>query len=199
MRIRYNAPVILTFTLLAVTVQLLSTATGGVFTGIFASAPGTFDPESPIQYLGIITHILGHGSWAHLAGNFMFILLLGPLLEERHGSGALLQMILVTAVVTGLLNALLFSSGLVGASGIVFMFILLGSMSNLRRGEIPLTFVLVAIIFIGRELVDIFKFDQTSQFAHILGGIMGAGFGFLRGRNALNDEAPVPEPVPEDS
>lgn len=190
MRFRYNAPVTLTFTLLAVTVQLLSTATGGVFTEMFASAPGTFDPQSLLQLLGIVTHILGHGSWAHLAGNFMFILLLGPLLEERHGSHALFQMIIVTAVVTGLLNAMLFDAGLVGASGIVFMFILLGSMSNLRKGEIPLTFVLVAIIFIGRELVDIFKFDQTSQFAHILGGLMGAGFGFLRGHKAL--AAPTP-------
>lgn len=186
MRVRYNAPVVLTFTLIAVAMQIVSTLTGGVVTGLFATAPGTFSPATPVQYLGIVTHIVGHGSWSHLAGNFMFILLLGPLLEERHGSGALLQMIIVTAAVTGVLNAVLFDNGLVGASGIVFMFILLGSMSNLKRGEIPLTFLLVAVIFIGRELVDIFKFDQTSQFAHILGGLMGAGFGYVRGRAALS-------------
>lgn len=185
MRVRYNAPVVLTFTLVAVAMQIISTLTGGVVTGLLATAPGSFSVANPVQYIGVVTHIVGHGSWSHLAGNFMFILLLGPLLEERHGSWALLQMIVVTALITGLFNALLFDTGLVGASGIVFMFILLGSMSNLRRGEIPLTFLLVAVIFLGRELIDIFKFDQISQFAHIIGGFMGAGFGFLRGHSTL--------------
>ena len=53
-------------------------------------------------YVGFVSHILGHGNWEHLIGNFMLILLLGPILEERHGSGSLLIMVLITALFTGI-------------------------------------------------------------------------------------------------
>jgi len=198
-RFRYNAPVILTFTLLAVAVQILGTLTGDAFTQLFAAAPPSFEPPLVVQYLGFVTHPLGHAGWGHLFGNFMLVLLLGPLLEERHGSWPLFQMMFITALVTGLCNALLFDTYLVGASGIVFMFILLGSMSNFKRGEVPLTFVLVAVIFLGRELVNIFQLDEISQFAHIIGGIMGAGFGFLRARGDLPELPPLPDASDEPS
>ena len=54
------------------------------------------------------------------------------------------EMILVTALLTALLNAVFFNTGLLGASGIVFMLILLSSCANIRAGEIPLTLILVA-------------------------------------------------------
>src|SRR5262249_55446965 len=117
-------------------------------------------------------------SWQHLIGNFMLILLLGPILEERHGSGPLLFMILMTAFITGLAS-LIFSDQLLGASGIVFMMILLASMANVRGGEIPLTFIAVAIIYMGGEIIRAFREDQISQMAHLVGGIAGAAFGFI--------------------
>src|SRR5690349_22337370 len=108
----------------------------------------------------------------------MLILLLGPILEERHGSAQLLIMILMTALITGLAN-LVFSNGLLlGASGIVFMMILLASMANVRGGEIPLTFIAVAVIYMGGEIVRAFREDQISQMAHLVGGFAGAAFGF---------------------
>jgi hypothetical protein len=89
-------------------------------------------------------------------------------------------MILVTAVSTALLNALLFSNSLIGGSGIAFMMILLSSFSNIRAKEIPLTFILVAVLFIGSEAVSILKPDRISQFSHLAGGLIGAGYGFFR-------------------
>ena len=106
------------------------------------------------------------------------ILLLGPLLEEKYGSGPLLLMMLVTAVITGILNTFLFTSGLLGASGIVFMFILLSSFSGIREGEIPLTFVMIAVLYFGQELIMSFQNDNVSQFGHILGGLAGSLFGY---------------------
>lgn len=116
----------------------------------------------------------------HLVGNFMVILLIGPLLEEKYGYKKLLGMILITAVSTALLNALLFSNSLVGASGVAFMLILLGSFSNIRTKEIPLTFIIIAFLFIGSEILSTLKTDQISQFSHLAGGLVGAGFGFLK-------------------
>src|SRR5690606_9401587 len=123
--------------------------------------------------VGLFTHILGHANWQHLISNFMLILLLGPILEERHGSGPLLTMIVLTAVITGLANLLFSDGGLLGASGVVFMMILLASMANVRGGEIPLTFIAVAVIYMGGEIIQAFREDQVSQMAHLVGGVAG--------------------------
>ena len=187
MKIRYNAPVVLTFTLIATVVLLIQEYTPLDIMRFFWVEP-RIDFGDPLWYFQLFSHIIGHGSpnpetgawegWEHLVGNFTFILLLGPILEEKYGSRDLLIMILVTALVTGILQVIFFNNILLGASGIVFMFILLSSITN-TRGGIPLTFVLVAVLYLGKEVVQSFAADQVSQFAHIIGGILGAAFGFF--------------------
>lgn len=184
MRIRYNAPITLTFALTASVVLLMDQITGaGLIPSLFV-VPGrdTFSFSSGLDYIRIFTHIAGHISWQHLIGNFAIILLIGPILEEKYGSVSMLIMILLTALVTGLLNALMFPTGLLGASGVAFMMILLASFTNIRNGEIPLTFILILILYLAGELIASFQQDQISQFAHIAGGLCGSMFGFLRPR-----------------
>ena len=171
-RITYNAPVVLTLALGAVVVQLLPDSAKLWF----AAWPKFVDARS---YVGLVTHVLGHANWDHLLANFTLILLIGPILEERHGSRGLLAMVIITAVVTGLLNVLVFNQFLIGASGIVFMMILLASTANIRQREIPLTFIAVAVLYLGREIVAAFRDDQISQMAHLVGGVAGAIFGFV--------------------
>lgn len=133
MKIRYNAPVTLTFSFIAVIVLILENIFSSFsyvnFINYLFSVPGReqFSFFNPIDYFRLVSHILGHADWAHLIGNLSFILLLGPTLEEKVGSAKLLLMILMTAFFTGLLNVLFFKTGLMGASGIVFMLILLSS------------------------------------------------------------------------
>ena len=184
-RISYNSPVVLTFALLAVVVQLV--APGSRW---FAAAPEFQGTES---YVGLVSHILGHGGWDHLIGNFMLILLLGPILEERYGSVPLMAMILITALVTGIVNVSFFDTYLVGASGIAFMMILLASTANIRQGEIPLTFIAVAVVYLGGEIVKAFEDDRVSQMAHVVGGVVGAAFGFL---SAKSKGDPISGPPP---
>lgn len=179
-RITYNAPVVLTFTFVALTVQVISSTVWPGFADVFFSVRPGMAWGSPLTWFRLVSHVVGHGGWAHLFGNFTMILLLGPILEERHGSRRLLEMLLVTALATGLLNVLLFNTGLMGASGVVFMFIILSSLSNFRDGEIPLTFILVAVLFLGSEVLSAFKADNVSQFAHVAGGLCGAALGFSR-------------------
>jgi membrane associated rhomboid family serine protease len=177
MRIRYNAPVILTFTLLSTVVLIINQIIVGFTEAFFVSYP-TFS-GSVLDFLRLFTHVIGHQNWLHLMSNFSFILLIGPVLEEKYRSAPLLLMVLVTALVTGILNILFFSTGLMGASGIVFMLILLSSFTNIRSGEIPLTFVLIVVLFLAKEFINALAEDNVSQFAHIIGGICGALFGFL--------------------
>ncbi len=177
----YNSPVILTFALAACIVLAVDGLLGGrLMPYLFVTYPG-FRLTSPLYYFQLVGHVLGHRDWSHLVSNFSVILLVGPILEEKYGSGNLIKMMLITALITGLLNSALFSTGLLGASGLAFLMILLASFTNHREGEIPLTFLLVLVLFMAREVVQAFSKDDISQFAHILGGIIGSLFGFFRG------------------
>lgn len=182
MKIRYNAPVTLSFALVSSLVLVLDqTVMPRLIEALFV-VRGSMNPTDPIDYVRLLTHVIGHSSWAHLMGNFAFILLLGPILEEKYGRSTMVLMIAVTALVTGLLNIVFFSSGLLGASGVVFMMILLVSFTNIRQGEIPLTFILVVVLYLTQEVVNSLQRDSVAQFAHIAGGVIGSMFGFLRPR-----------------
>jgi membrane associated rhomboid family serine protease len=187
MKIRYNAPTVLTFAFISATVLILSqTVAPSLMVQWFAvSGRAGFNAGSLRCWVTLFTHVLGHKDWPHLISNFTFILLIGPILEEIYGSVSLVIMICITAFVTGALNVLFFSTGLLGASGVVFMMILLISFTNFNKGEIPLTFILVMILYLGRELFEAFRGlfgegDDISQFGHIVGGFIGSLFGFLR-------------------
>ena len=109
---------------------------------------------------------------------------IGPPLEEKYGSRRLLGCIALTALISGLVQFLLFpGSALLGASGIVFMMIVLSSLAGMREGEVPLTLVLVVLLYLGGEVVDaVTARDTVSQLTHIVGGLCGAGLGFAMSR-----------------
>ncbi|MDR2072538.1 MAG: rhomboid family intramembrane serine protease [Spirochaetaceae bacterium] len=182
MKLKYNAPAVLSFTIISTLVLLLSqTLIRGLIPGWFmVRGRGSFEFGSLCCWITLVTHVIGHGDWNHLFSNFSFILLLGPILEANYGSLSLVIMMFLTALVTGLLNALIFPAGLLGASGIVFMMILLASFTNFSKGEVPLTFILVLLIYLGREIFNSFSNDNISEFAHIAGGFCGSLFGFFR-------------------
>jgi len=200
MRVTYNAPVVLTFALICTIITALDTTIGGggnwsavanaperpgwICTTFFTVYPfGTAEMSSwnPLMYFRLFSHGMGHAGWGHLVGNFTFILLLGPILEEKYGSRPLFFMIFITTLVTGILNATFFRNALLGASGIVFMMIILSSYTNARQKTIPLSFILVACLFLGKEVVNALGTDSISQFAHIIGGLIGGVFGYAVG------------------
>ena len=180
LRITFNAPLVLTFALLCAAATLARAAFGADSADrVFATYGSSWG--NPMTYLRLLTHVLGHISWAHLLGNMSFILLLGPALEEKYGRKDLLTVILVTAAVTGLVHNLLFPRVyLLGASGVVFAFILLTSFTEFREGEIPLTFILVAVIYLGQQVWEAAAVrDSVSNLSHIIGGLVGSGAGYL--------------------
>jgi len=128
----------------------------------------------------MVGHVLGHSGYAHYMGNMMLLLVIGPPLEEKYGSARLLFCILVTALVSGLVQFFLFpGTGLLGASGIVFMMIVLSSLAGMRDGAVPLTLILVVILYLGGEVVDAVALrDNVSQLTHIVGGLCGAVLGY---------------------
>ena len=119
---------------------------------------------------------------------FDIVLLLGPMLEEKYGSKRIIQVIVIIALVTGIINYVFFVNiALCGASGVCFAFILLSSFTSFKEGEIPLTFLLVAAFFLGQQIFQgIFLQDNISNMAHILGGIIGSFIGFLLNKKSRN-------------
>ena len=140
--------------------------------------------RDPLTYLRFVTHVFGHAGWEHFLGNMGYVLLLGPMLEEKYHSRALMMVIGITALATGLINYIFFPNvALCGASGVVFAFILMASFTGFREGEIPLTFIIVAAIYIGQQVIQgVAVADNVSQMAHIVGGIIGAVVGYIANR-----------------
>ena len=187
-KIQYNSPVILTFAIVSFGALILNMITNGwsnrLLFSVYRSSFG-----NPFTYIRLFGHVLGHANLQHYTGNMMMILLLGPMIEERYGSITMLKMMGITAFVTGIINSLLFPRiALCGASGIVFLLIVLSSMVNFKEGEIPLTLILVLVVYLGEEIVNgLFSKDNISQLAHIIGGLCGCGFGFMIGAKRKNN------------
>lgn len=178
-KISFNSPVILGFTVICVLALILDFLTSGFTTNLLFSQYHS-SLANPLTYVRFIGHIFGHANWEHFIGNIMMLLVVGPLLEEKYGSANLLGIMFLTALVTGVVNYILFPQvQMLGASGVVFALILLSSITSMKNGEIPLTFILVAVIYLGEQVIDgIFVQDNIANLSHILGGIVGAVFGF---------------------
>ena len=186
-RLSFNSPVILGFTLACFIVLILDKVTGSASTRAFFSVYRS-SLASPFTYIRFFGHVLGHASWDHFFGNIMMLLVVGPLLEEKYGSANILFVTLTTALVTGVINFIFFPHvQLLGASGVVFAFILLASLTSIEEEKIPLTFILVALIYIGQQVYDgIFIRDNVSNLTHILGGIVGSSLGYVMNKNKMN-------------
>lgn len=180
-RIQYNSPVVLSFALVSLAALLLGRLTDGWTTtnlfSVWRSSLGDL-----LTYPRFFLHVLGHTDYAHYIANMMMILVVGPGLEEKYGSRNLLVAILITAFVSGLIHWLLFpGTMLLGASGIVFMMIVMASLAGMRNGYIPLTLILVLVLYLGNEIVDgVVLSDNVSQLTHIIGGICGAVLGLRK-------------------
>lgn len=182
-KIQWNSPVILAFTLISGIALVAGYLTNNWSTTMFFCVyKGSL--KDPLFYLRLFTHVLGHANWSHYASNMTLFLLLGPILEEKYGSRRILEIMLVVAFVTGVIHVLLpGNTGLLGASGIVFAFMLLASVTGSGKG-IPVTLILVAGIYISEQIyTGITSADSISQLTHIIGGSIGAVYGLaLRGK-----------------
>jgi len=182
-KITFNSPVILSFALISGIVLIANYLTAGWLNSMFFSVyKGSF--KDPLFYLRLLTHVLGHSNWEHYYGNMILLLLVGPILEEKYGSMPILSVIVAVALITGVVHILLpGNSALLGASGVVFSFILLASVTGSGRG-IPATLIIACLLYISKELyAGIAVRDNISQLTHIIGGSIGAVYGLAIRKN----------------
>ena len=180
LRLQYNAPVVLTFSLLSLGALIFGMLTGGGSTRLLFCvyrAPLT----DPLTYVRMFTHVLGHANYTHFIGNIMLLLVIGPPLEEKYGSRTLLAGNQLTAGVSGILQCVFFpGSALLGASGIVFMLIMLAALAGMKDGRIPLTLILAAVLYLGQEVYAMVALrDIVANFMLLVGGVTGTVFGVV--------------------
>ncbi|HBA98121.1 MAG TPA: rhomboid family intramembrane serine protease, partial [Lachnospiraceae bacterium] len=130
LRISFNSPVVLSFTAVCFIALVLNWMTKGYTNNLLFSVYHS-SLADPLTYVRFFGHIAGHINWEHFIGNIMLLLVIGPLLEEKYGSLNILLVILSTALVTGIVNYIFFPGiQLLGASGVVFAFILLSPITS---------------------------------------------------------------------
>jgi len=177
----YNAPVILTYFFICLIILIIDKLCKGKFSATFFTTYKNDSLLNPLTYFKLVSHSLGHADWDHLYSNFIKILLIGPLIEEKYGSINLLIAMILTSLIIGIVNKLFGKGGILGASGVAYMLILLSSFVNMENGKIPITLTLIILFFVVDEVIKLFrrKKDGVSHLGHITGAICGAIFGIL--------------------
>ena len=170
---QYNSVVILSFFFISLIILILNKIFNDQLNKhLFSTYRSSL--LNPLTYFRMISHIFGHANWTHFMNNFMIILLVGPMIEDKYGSINLLIMIGITAIVTALINMIFSKNRILGASGIAFMLIMLSSLVNIEAGKIPITTVLICIFYIVNEIISgLFKKDGVSHISHIIGAVCG--------------------------
>lgn len=177
----YNAPVILTYFFICLIILMIDKLCKGKFSATFFTTYKNDSLLNPLTYFKLISHSLGHADWDHLYSNFIKILLIGPLIEEKYGSINLLIAMVLTSLIIGIVNKILGKGGILGASGVAYMLILLSSFVNMENGKIPITLTLIILFFVVDEVIKLFrrKKDGVSHLGHITGAICGIILGML--------------------
>ena len=176
----YNSPVIITYLIISLIALLLNYITKGKSNKLlFSNYRSSF--LNPLTYVRLFTHSIGHKDWDHLVGNFLYILLIGPMIEEKYGSINLIIMLLGTSLIISLFNIIFNNYCITGASGNVFMLIVLSSFSNITEGKIPITLVLICLFYIVDEIKESIIEGNKKVYhdGHLLGAICGILFGFI--------------------
>lgn len=161
-----------------------SAALAGGALGVAGAAASNlaFSASNPLSYLRLFSYALGAASGEILVCNMIFILLLGPSMEERYGTVVIAIMTFVSALFSGVLNACFCKSTLQGCEAIIFMMIFLNSFISLSKKKIPFSFVLVFILFVLRGIFSA-DFKAASSAIQIIinvaGGLCGSLFAFL--------------------
>lgn len=175
--IDYNSPIIINYILLCCALFVLNKLTDGYINDICYLPSNLI--INPFALHRLLLYTLVHGSFEHLIGNMALLALTGPSVEKKYGSGIVFGLMALNSVMIGLMQGVVIHQNVMGASSIVFMFVILSVFADTETQKIPLTAFIVASCYIGNELLGALTVDSVSQLSHIMGAITGLIFGLL--------------------
>lgn len=176
----YNSKVIITYLIICLIAWLLNIITRGKSNKLLFESYRS-SPLNPLTYVRLFTHSIGHRDWDHLVSNFLIILLIGPMIEEKYGSVNLIIMFLLTSLVIGLFNTIFSNYSILGASGNVYMLIVLSAFSNVQEGTIPITVILICLFYVIGEIKRTITERKSKVYhdGHLIGALCGLAFGIF--------------------
>ena len=192
-RVNYDARVSITFCLASLLIFILdkfALKNFNLLQSVF-SAPGAkgsqipFNFSAPGDYLRLLFFVFGNKSALQLIFSCCFILPFGAQMEERYGAPAVALTTLISAFVSGALNACLIPRPLSGAASVAMMLILLSSITSFAKNEIQLSSFLTLLFCVAGNLSlasledGLDRFAVTSVFVQLAGALCASMAGFL--------------------
>lgn len=212
----FDSPVVILFASLSVAIFLLDVffpdakPVEKFFVCHGAKSSVAFNFKSPLDYLRMFTYAFGCAGWNSFFVNLLAVLLIGPSLEERYGSPILALMIFISVLVGGVLCACISPYEIRGASGIVFMMIVLCSLTTLMKKQILVSWIFVFAFYFWFEFYQDFPAEKISfveilqqkvpVFISLISGICGSLFGFFvapKKREPKKNSAETIQPSPK--
>ena len=199
----YDAPVTLSFALAVLVIFILDTFVfKGKLSGQWLLSPTAAGGVLPFAFsdfgsiLRLFLHIFGYTDAPFLVCNLIFILLLGPAMEERYGSVIIGIMIFVAALFSGVLYACFCRVPACGAEPVVFMLVLLSCLMHLSRSKISASSIAVIALFVCMLVLRKNLNGPVGVVIVAAGGLCGSLFAFLtspKARKAKKNEAALSE------
>ena len=142
-----------------------------------------WNPNSIQCHTAMLTHMITHRRFADVRENLTALLLVGPSVERSLGSLHLLWLMLVVALGSATAHMLVVGHdgpALQGASAIVLACILMHSMESANKGQIPVSFFLTAILFLGDDIYHLVYKQRDLRTPLVLwtGAVVGAVMGW---------------------
>lgn len=184
--ITYDAPVTLTFAFVSLVLFLLDAYVfKQKWSSLFLASPTMasgeipFALKDPLSYVRVLFYAFGGKDAIVLISNLIFILLLGPGIEEKYGTVIIGIMMVVAAIFAGVLNSCFRNVPMQGATSIVFMMIFLSAFMSFSKKKVPLSFLAVFIFYIVIQVAENKTNGIIGLIINIAGGLCGSLFAFL--------------------
>lgn len=135
----------------------------------------------------LITYMFLHANILHIFFNLLMLFFFGPLLERQIGSGRFLGLYIVSGILAGLVQVLLFPAGVLGASAAIFgvMGALAMMMPDLRiyLYFVPMKIIYAVLLFAALDILFMGSGDMIAHGAHLIGLVVGMAYGFVAKKN----------------
>jgi len=153
----FDSPVVLVFSVVSAVIFISDlilklNLSEKIFECPGAKSVPAFDFKSALSYVKLVIYPFGGENSTSFFLNIGFILLLGPVLEERYGSIMLALMIFITSLVGGVLTACVSTFGISGCGGIVFMMIILSVLSVFIKKQLPVSWIFIFALYLAFSL-----------------------------------------------
>lgn len=153
----FDSPVVLVFSVVSAVIFISDlilklNLSEKIFECPGAKSVPAFDFKSALSYVKLVIYPFGGENSTSFFLNIGFILLLGPVLEERYGSIMLALMIFITSLVGGVLTACASTFGISGCGGIVFMMIILSVLSVFIKKQLPVSWIFIFALYLAFSL-----------------------------------------------